>query len=187
MRSIRNPLSAGSSPASPSAAGSAGCDPEYRVERLDPVHWMAGSILDRVGRFDFVHRVGWLGGMGVFGRFCRKCAVDSVRLVALVDPGLAGGRDHRFAGPPEGMTRRDSAVSERGARADMSAVVIATAFGGPDVLEIADQAPGEPGPGEALSRSSSERQPRQLQGLQRCLRHRPRSCRCGWARKPRVW
>src|SRR5882762_9486419 len=32
----------------------------------------------------------------------------------------------------------------------MSAVVIATAFGGPDVLEIADQAPGEPGPGEAL-------------------------------------
>src|SRR3984957_1485370 len=32
----------------------------------------------------------------------------------------------------------------------MSAVVVATAFGGPDVLEIADQAPGEPGPGEAL-------------------------------------
>src|ERR1039457_3942082 len=32
----------------------------------------------------------------------------------------------------------------------MSAVVIATAFGGPDVLEIADQPPGEPGPGEAL-------------------------------------
>jgi NADPH:quinone reductase len=32
----------------------------------------------------------------------------------------------------------------------MSAVVIATAFGGPDVLEIANQAPGEPGPGEAL-------------------------------------
>jgi len=32
----------------------------------------------------------------------------------------------------------------------MSAVVIATAFGGPDVLEIADQGPGEPGPGEAL-------------------------------------
>ncbi len=32
----------------------------------------------------------------------------------------------------------------------MSAVVIATAFGGPEVLEIADQAPGEPGPGEAL-------------------------------------
>jgi NADPH:quinone reductase-like Zn-dependent oxidoreductase len=31
----------------------------------------------------------------------------------------------------------------------MSAVVIATAFGGPDVLEIADQAPGEPGLGEA--------------------------------------
>ncbi len=31
----------------------------------------------------------------------------------------------------------------------MSAVVIATAFGGPDVLEIADQAPGEPGAGEA--------------------------------------
>ena len=31
----------------------------------------------------------------------------------------------------------------------MSAVVIATAFGGPDVLEIANQAPGEPGPGEA--------------------------------------
>src|ERR1700734_3567242 len=32
----------------------------------------------------------------------------------------------------------------------MSAVVVATAFGGPDVLEIANQAPGEPGPGEAL-------------------------------------
>ena len=32
----------------------------------------------------------------------------------------------------------------------MSAVVVATAFGGPDVLEIADQVPGEPGPGEAL-------------------------------------
>jgi NADPH:quinone reductase len=32
----------------------------------------------------------------------------------------------------------------------MSAVVIATAFGGPDVLEIANQPPGEPGPGEAL-------------------------------------
>ena len=32
----------------------------------------------------------------------------------------------------------------------MSAVVIATAFGGPDVLEIANQAPGEPGLGEAL-------------------------------------
>src|SRR5580704_16093434 len=32
----------------------------------------------------------------------------------------------------------------------MSAVVIATAFGGPDVLEIANQGPGEPGPGEAL-------------------------------------
>ena len=32
----------------------------------------------------------------------------------------------------------------------MSAVVIATAFGGPDVLEIANLAPGEPGPGEAL-------------------------------------
>jgi NADPH:quinone reductase-like Zn-dependent oxidoreductase len=31
----------------------------------------------------------------------------------------------------------------------MSAVVIATAFGGPDVLEIANQAPGEPGAGEA--------------------------------------
>jgi NADPH2:quinone reductase len=31
----------------------------------------------------------------------------------------------------------------------MSAVVIATAFGGPDVLEIANQAPGEPRPGEA--------------------------------------
>jgi NADPH:quinone reductase-like Zn-dependent oxidoreductase len=32
----------------------------------------------------------------------------------------------------------------------MSAVVIATAYGGPDVLEIANQAPGEPGPGQAL-------------------------------------
>jgi NADPH:quinone reductase len=32
----------------------------------------------------------------------------------------------------------------------VSAVVIATAFGGPDVLEIANQPPGEPGPGEAL-------------------------------------
>ena len=32
----------------------------------------------------------------------------------------------------------------------MSAVVIATAFGGPDVLEIANQPPGEPGPDEAL-------------------------------------
>jgi NADPH:quinone reductase-like Zn-dependent oxidoreductase len=32
----------------------------------------------------------------------------------------------------------------------MSAVVIATAYGGPDVLEIANEAPGEPGPGEAL-------------------------------------
>jgi NADPH2:quinone reductase len=32
----------------------------------------------------------------------------------------------------------------------MSAVVIATAFGGPDVLEIVEQAPGEPGPDEAL-------------------------------------
>jgi NADPH:quinone reductase len=32
----------------------------------------------------------------------------------------------------------------------MSAVVLATAFGGPDVLEIANLAPGEPGPGEAL-------------------------------------
>jgi NADPH:quinone reductase len=32
----------------------------------------------------------------------------------------------------------------------MSAVVVATAFGGPDVLEIANQAPGGPGPGEAL-------------------------------------
>jgi NADPH:quinone reductase-like Zn-dependent oxidoreductase len=31
----------------------------------------------------------------------------------------------------------------------MSAVVIATAYGGPDVLEIANQSPGEPGPGEA--------------------------------------
>ncbi len=31
----------------------------------------------------------------------------------------------------------------------MSAVVIATAFGGPDVLEIANQVPGEPGRGEA--------------------------------------
>src|ERR1700733_6523622 len=32
----------------------------------------------------------------------------------------------------------------------MSAVVIAPAYGGPDVLEIANQAPGEPGPGQAL-------------------------------------
>ncbi len=31
----------------------------------------------------------------------------------------------------------------------MSAVVIATAYGGPDVLEIANQPAGEPGPGEA--------------------------------------
>ena len=38
----------------------------------------------------------------------------------------------------------------KGAQADVSAVVIATAFGGPDVLEIANQPPGEPGPGEAL-------------------------------------
>src|SRR6202050_51613 len=32
----------------------------------------------------------------------------------------------------------------------MSAVVIATAYGGPAVLEIANQGPGEPGPGQAL-------------------------------------
>ena len=31
----------------------------------------------------------------------------------------------------------------------MSAVVIATAFGGPEVLSVVDQPPGEPGPGEA--------------------------------------
>jgi hypothetical protein len=81
-------------------------DPEYRIERLDPVHWIGRlDSLDRVGRFDFVYRVGRLGGLGVFGRFRRQRAVDSVRLLLPVDPGLAGSRRHRFAGAPEGMTR----------------------------------------------------------------------------------
>ena len=34
-------------------------------------------------------------------------------------------------------------------RAVMSAVVIATAFGGPEVLSVVDQPAGDPGPGEA--------------------------------------
>jgi hypothetical protein len=80
-------------------------DPEHRVERLDPVHWVGRlDSLDRVGRLAFVYRVGWLGGLRVFGRFRRECAVDSVRLLASVDPGLAGGWHGRFAGAPEGMT-----------------------------------------------------------------------------------
>src|ERR1700722_9790902 len=106
MRSIQKSLSAGSSPASPSAAGSAGSILSIGSSGPLPFLW-SGRLdsLDRVGRFDFVYLVGWLGGLGVFGRFGRQRAVDSVRLLLPVDPGLAGSQRHRFAGAPEGMTR----------------------------------------------------------------------------------
>ena len=59
----------------------------------------------------------------------------------------------------------------------MSLVALATAYGGPDVLTVTDEAVGEPGPGEARVAVRAIRLTRSIRPERAFGRDR---CRCRW-------
>jgi len=70
----------------------------------------------------------------------------------------------------------------------MPVIVIATAFGGPDVLSVTEVPPEQPGPGEALIEvRAAGVNPVDFKTYSGQLARTRPGCRCGWAPRPPAW
>src|SRR5580693_7174427 len=79
-------------------------DPERRLERVDPVRRVERvHLVDRLRGLDPVHRLGRLAGLRAVGRLDREYRLGAIRLLPLVDAGLARERTgrSRSAAPPD--------------------------------------------------------------------------------------